>query len=403
MHLSETQDQNRYMNPTTSNSAKTSLILSGGGARGAYQVGVLKALSEIIKPLKIENPFPLLSGTSAGAINAAKLASSEGSFHDAVSELVLLWSEISSDKVFKAEILSLKNIGLSSFFSSEKQSKFNSLLDTSPLKKLISDSCDFNQIEKNISQKKLDSLIITANNYTHSSAYSFIQTFHNLEAEDMMWAESRRKAIKTEMTVDHIMASSAIPFLFPPVTLENQPFGDGCVRNQTPTSPSIKMGADQLFIIGVRAQHKGEVTSSPLSVNHQEASMIRVMNTLLNAVLLDSVEQDVQQIMRINELLDGLEKTEVIVQNKLLRKLPLIYISPSQDIGELARKKAHHLPRILRMTINAFGDLDEASEMLSYLMFDADFCKQLISMGYADCINYKQEILQFFELAKKPA
>ena len=222
--------------------AKTALILSGGGARGAYQVGVLKGLAEILKKAKFKNPFQILSGVSAGAINSAKLASEIENFDVAVEKLVHLWSQMSTEQVFKTDFLSLNKFSLGLF----GQNKLNALLDTSPLRTLITKNCDFSKIKKNLDQNLLESLIITANNYDNNSAVSFIQS----KTSNVSWSESRRQAVLCEIDSNHIMASSAIPMLFPPIAIHSDYYGDGCVRNNTPCSPSIRMGANKLFVIG---------------------------------------------------------------------------------------------------------------------------------------------------------
>lgn len=369
----------------------TALILSGGGARGAYQAGVLKGVSEILKLEQIAVPFKILSGVSAGAINTAKISSTHGDFHTAIQELLDLWSNISSEQVFNADLLSLnKVIGLSGFFSSPK--KFNALLDTRPLKKLIQDNCEFTQIQKNLDRGLFDSIIITANNYCRNTATSFIQIAQRAQINSNLWKESRRVAVHSILQTEHILASSSIPMLFPPVQIKGEPYGDGCVRNNTPCSPSIRMGATKLFVIGVRSLENPAASNPSIG----DASMIRIINTLLNAVMLDSVEQDVNRIQRLNQLFEEAQSENPLFQAKTLRKIPAICISPSRNISEIARKKAHHIPRILRLTINAFGDLDDANELLSYLLFDADFCKSLIDMGYEDALKQKQDIINFF-------
>jgi NTE family protein len=366
---------------------KTALVLSGGGARGAYQAGVLKGLSEIL-PEKNQSPFQIISGVSAGAINSAKLACDIESFSNATEKLHYLWSKIDTDHVFKSDFLSMNKF---SFGLLGGQKKLDSLLDTSPLQDLINSNCDFSKIKKNMDSGIIESLIITANNYTTGSAVSFIQT----NTANLAWKESRRLAHLTEINSDHIMASSAIPMLFSPIQVGSQYYGDGCVRNNTPCSPSIRMGADKLFVIGVRtkmsseAEHLAEVASTST-----KPSMIRILNTLLNAVLLDSVEQDVHRIQRINKLVELSRYKST--KEEGFKKIPSFCISPSKDIGELARQHAHHLPRLIRMTISAFGSLDEASEILSYLLFNPNFCSKLIEMGYNDAYSSKNEIEQFF-------
>ncbi len=373
--------------------AKTALILSGGGARGAYQVGVLKGLSEILKKTKVKNPFQILSGVSAGAINSAKLASDIENFEVATEKLVYLWSQMSTEQVFKTDFLSLNKFSLGLL----GENKLNALLDTSPLKTLIEKNCDFSRIKKNLDAKLFHSLIITANNYDNNSAISFVQS-RNSEVE---WHESRRHAVLCDISSQHVMASSAIPMLFPPIAIASEYYGDGCVRNNTPCSPSIRMGADKLFVIGVRNQMSSEVNIHAVKTAGKnklpaQPSMIRILNTLLNAVLLDSVEQDVHRIQRINGLV---EMTEVQPRKENnLKKIEALCISPSENIGELARAHAHHLPRLLRMTISTFGHLDEASELISYLLFNPQFCRMLIDMGYNDALASKNAIHQFFEI-----
>lgn len=373
---------------------KTALILSGGGARGAYQVGVLKGLAQIFKEEKIKNPFQILSGVSAGAINCGQLAAHIDNFDVAIEKLVYLWSNISSEQVFKTDFMSLNKFSLGLF----GEKKLNAMLDTAPLRTLIEKNCDFTRIQKNLDDKIIESVIITANNYDMNSAVSFVQS----RLSDVAWSESRRHAELTTINASHIMASSAIPMLFPPVQINKGYFGDGCVRNNTPCSPAIRMGAEKLFVIGVRTQTSSEKLAhskaEPTEKNneHREPSMIRILNTLLNAVLLDAVEQDVHRIQRINDLVSKADaKTRELHD---LRTIPALCISPSENIGEIARQYAHHLPRLLRMTISTFGHLDEASELLSYLLFNPQFCRKMIDMGYNDALDHKTQIHNFFEI-----
>lgn len=194
------------------------------------------------------------------------------------------------------------------------------------------------------------------------------------------------------------MASSAIPMLFPPIKIGTDFYGDGCVRNNTPCSPAIRMGAEKLFVIGVRTQKDAEKyqmsTAQKSATDNPTPSMIRILNTLLNAVLLDSVEQDVLRIQRINDLVQMVEPAQR--KKSGLKVIPSLCISPSQDIGEMARQHAHRLPRLIRMSISAFGSLDEASEILSYLLFEPHFCKTLINMGYDDARAAQKQIIDFF-------
>jgi NTE family protein len=379
---------------------KTALVLSGGGARGAYQVGVLKGVVEILKNQGLEVPFKILSGTSAGAINTGFLAAQNAPFETALERLIYLWSNINTDQVFSTDFLSLNKFSLNSMSFQQlwnfakkpaPSMNLNSLLDTAPLRKLINDNCHFENIRKNLENHRYEAVMLTANNYVQGTAVSFIQTPEIYDLRKLDWHDSRRQSLRTELNAEHIMASSAIPLLFPPIAIDGEHYGDGCVRNHTPCSPSIRLGAQKLFVVGVRTQKNmnsfAESKKAPSSI-----SLIRIVNTLLNAVLLDSVEQDVQRIQRTNELVDQSTKR---TQN--LKKIPALCISPSVNLGELARQKSHKLPRLLRLTMSLLGNLDEASEILSYLLFDADYCKKLIDIGYHDALTEKKHIIDFFQ------
>jgi NTE family protein len=374
-------------------SQKIALVLSGGGARGAYQAGVLKGVSDIL-PDKKQNPFKIISGVSAGAINSAKLSCEVDTFANSVEKLTYLWSQITTNQVFKTDFLSMNKFSLGMLGG---QKKLDSLLDTTPLRSLIEKNCDFSAIKKNIEDGNLESVIITANNYTTGAAISFVQT----STSNLTWKESRRVAHLTGIQADHVLASAAIPMLFPPIQIGSSFYGDGCVRNNTPCSPSIRMGAEKLFVIGVRTQLNSEaahILHEQELLQNIRPSLIRILNTLLNAVLLDSVEQDVQRIQRINQLVDL--SNYKAKQNESFKKVPALCISPSRDLGEIARQHAHHLPRLIRMTISAFGSLDEASEILSYLLFDPIFCQKLIEMGYEDAMSSRAQIEDFFSESK---
>lgn len=375
---------------------KPALILSGGGARGAYQVGVLKGLSEILKSQKIDDPFKILSGNSAGAINTAYLAASDENFSNSVEKLVYLWSQLHHENVFKTDLLSAGKFSLTSLmgFSTNKNFfQFNSLLNTAPLKELIEKNCDFSNIQKNLDQQRYESVLITANNYNQGGAHTFIQTPSVFDNKRLNWGNSRFKPVRTTFQADHVLASSSIPLLFPPVRIDDEYYGDGCVRNTSPCGPSVRLGASKLFVIGVRTMK--DTPSTPKPVVQNGVSLIGILNTLLNAVLMDSVEQDVSRIQKINQIINSIPRNTVL-KNTGLKNIPVVFISPSSHLAELARERAHKLPRILRMTISAVGELDEASEIMSYLMFETDYCKKLIEIGYHDALAAKKEIIHFF-------
>jgi len=385
------------MNSKNSASSKLNkaLVLSGGGARGAYQVGVLSAISDIAQSLGIKEAFDIYSGVSAGAINATFLAAGADDFSASCKSLVDLWSQLTSDQVFYSDISSLGKIGFNWFKSVSVGSIAGStpgqaLLDTTPLHNLIKERLPFAKIQNNLDRQILKGLAITALDYQSSTAITFVQA----QEDTPSWEKSRRKSEKTNINVEHVMASAAIPLLFPPVGVDQRFFGDGCVRNTAPCSPSIYMGAQKLLVIGVRRQGTTAYETRILQ-NQKAPSIARVLNVLLNSVLLDGVELDVERLARINSLIDQIPPS---VHDELTyKKVDFVWIAPSADIGEIAAQKHMKLPPIIRYLLKGLGSINEASEIVSYLLFDPSFCTQLIEVGYEDGMRQKEEIQRFLE------
>jgi len=370
------------------------LVLSGGGARGAYQVGVLKVIAEICQEVKIQYPFQIINGVSAGAINAVKLAAAEsGNFSAAVSELEALWSNVTSEQVFRTDPGSLGKIGLKwvgklSLGGLVNTDEGQSLLDTSPLKSLISNNVKFQQIQTNIQSNHLAGVAITAIDYKSSQSITFTQCHEKIP----MWEKPRKRAEKTFLRLEHVMASSSIPLLFPAQKVDHRYFGDGCVRNQSPSSPAIYLGSKKLFIIGVRTQ--GDTLSQiKAETQIQSPSVARVINTILNSILLDAIDYDVERIERVNYLVRAIQDKNA--QKLGLRELPFFHLTPTCDIGELAIEHAQAMPRIVRYLIKGLGPIEDAGELISYLLFEKEFCRALIDFGYSDANKKRDEIKQF--------
>lgn len=367
-------------------------MLSGGGARGAYQVGVLNAISQILIEEKIERSFDILSGVSAGAINASLLASEAKDFHAATKKLSDLWSQITADQVFFTDPFRLGKIGIKwmselSLGGLSGSTPGRALLDTTPLRSLLNKHISYDQIQTHLNDGHLKALAITAIDYRDSSAVTFVQS--QLEKG---WKKARRFSEPAKISTEHIMASSAIPLLFPPVKVDTKFYGDGCVRNTHPCGPSIYLGSQKLVVIGVRS-----LTTVATERGHsltRAPSLARVLNILLNAVLLDGVELDIERLERVNEFV---RRVPSDLKNTINYKaIDYVCVSPSIDIGELASAKAHRLPRMIRYLIKGLGTLEEANEIISYLLFDPDFCTQLIDVGFQDGLNQRQEIIRLF-------
>lgn len=369
------------------------VVLSGGGARGAYQVGVLKAVAEVAEEIQVQQPFCIFSGISAGAINAVFLASYAKDFIQGTKDLATLWSNINSDLVFRSDVLSLGRIGMKwmgelSLGGVVGTTPGRALLDTSPLGDLIRKNVNFQNIEDSIKDGTLRALAITALDYQSSTAITFVQGADTCE----MWERSRRRSEKSIVTTEHVLASSAIPLLFSPVKVDTRFFGDGCVRNQSPLSPSLHLGATDLLVIGVRRQEADKMTEAQ-EVAAKAPSVARVMNVLLNSVLLDGIEVDMERLRKINDFLSRVPEEHHASLN--FRPVDAVWIHPSKDIGALAGQLSDRLPKLIRYLLKGLGPLEEAREIISYLLFDPEFCQELIRYGYEDGLNQKAAIREF--------
>ncbi|PWU21205.1 MAG: patatin family protein [Bdellovibrio sp.] len=369
------------------------LVLSGGGARGAYQVGVLKALAEIAIELNIKKPFSIYTGISAGAINAAFLAQGADDFPARVEKLVKLWSGIRSDEIFRSDVMSLGKIGFQwmgelSLGGWMGSTHGKSLLDTSPLYHLIERNIDFGRLQGLVDQGELVALALTALNYQTSVTTTFVHGDPKLPD----WSRARRRSHKSFIRAEHVMGSSAIPLLFPAVAINGSFYGDGCVRNVAPMSPAIHLHADNLFVIGVR---RTTLTADDRRAQHSvhPPSVARVANVLMNAVLLDGIETDMERLARVNGFMQQIPEN---MQGSLtFKKIANTWIHPSDDIGLLASSMSSRLPRLIRYLLKGLGPLDDASEIISYLLFEAEFCQKLIAMGYRDASRQETEIRRF--------
>ena len=338
---------------------RTGLVLSGGGARGAYQVGALVALAEICKELKLEHPFPIITGTSAGAINAVYLASHAHHFLQAPLKLKQLWETMYAQDVYRTDISSLLKVGLRLLLELAsgglyKKKQARALLDTTPLKELIATYSDFDKLKENIDKKILHGLAITTMNYTTGNSRIFYQGHKSIKP----WKRIKRLGMETEFSVNHILASSAIPILFPPVKIHGHYYGDGSLRNYTPLSPAIKLGADKIMVIGVRQTEKKideRVQALP--------SLARVLSIMLNSVLLDAIDLDYDSLSRINETIG----TSAEEREHGYRPIDLFMIHPSMDIGKIALEEMDHLPPNIAYLLKGLGTKKEAADLTSFL------------------------------------
>lgn len=367
------------------------LVLSGGGGRAAYQAGVLSAINEVASRLGISHPFDFYTGVSAGAINIAMLVSAEGChLETATKKLIDLWSRVESQQIYISDPISLSIGGLHwlsdlSLGGLKRTSPRRSLLDTTPLRQLIADNCHFENIQKNIDNKYLRAIGISALDYFSTSTVTFIQGPEDIP----MWRRVRRQSERSVLTVEHLLASASIPLLFPPVTINNRHFGDGSIRNQSPCGPSIYMGAKKLIAIGVRK--KQDVCWSSYQTNENKPPTVaRVLSVLLHTLMMDGLEIDIERLERINTNIAKLSESERASLS--VRPIEYLWISPSRDISEIASHEVHKLPPMIRYLLRGLGSLHDASEVASFLLFDPSYCGKLIELGFEDGMREKEQI-----------
>ncbi|ALP54463.1 Patatin [Candidatus Tenderia electrophaga] len=374
---------------------RVGLILAGGGARAAYQVGVLKAIARMRAPAAV-NPFPVLCGTSAGAINAAALAIYSADFQNAVSRLVSVWGNFTVDKVFRSDFWGIASSGAHWFAAlmlGGVMGRYNpsSLFDRTPLQQLLSRYMPFEQIGTAIEAGHVHALSITASGYTTGQSVTFYQSAEPIEP----WDRAIRVGCPAQIGIEHLMASSAIPFLFEAIKINREYFGDGSMRQIAPISPALHLGAGKLLVIGVRGSDDDGIDREKII---EYPSMAQIAGHALNSIFLDSMEVDLERLQRINRTLETVPKKYVADGTVSLKPVETLVISPSRDISKIAQQHSHHLPRTVRYFLRGLGALNrDGTSLLSYLLFEKAFCRELIALGYADTIKRREEITTFLD------
>lgn len=376
---------------------KNALILSGGGARAAYQVGVLNAVTDIL-PADRKNPFPIVCGTSAGAINALSLASHTGTFRKAANDLDNIWRNIAIEKVFKTGwrqmFHGIRGIAGSFFNQGVGRQRPVSLLDNSPLREFLQQRIQFDNLESAIETGRLEAVCVTAMGYTSGESVSFFQGQDYLKE----WRRHRRVGRRDSLTVEHLLASSAIPAIFPTVKLNREYFGDGAMRQLAPISPALHLGAEAVFVIGVSgnrnpahwAKHRARPRHSP--------SVAQIMGHMLNSAFIDSLEGDLEHLERVNTLLEHTTSDVRTESGTLLRPVKTLIISPSKELDKIAGRKVRYLPKSTRFFMGATGATASGggAAAASYLLFEKEFCDELIDLGYQDAMWERSSIEEFF-------
>ncbi|MEW5848347.1 MAG: patatin-like phospholipase family protein [Myxococcota bacterium] len=367
------------------------LVLSGGGARGAYQAGVLKAVAELTGAAV--SPFNVVTGVSAGALNAIFMGTQANNFPAGVERLWRRWQTIEPDHVYRTDVASLASIGTRwmrdlSLGGLWGGGQINHLLDTAPLRKLVQEEFHPDALAENLRSGVLRGAAVSATDYATGEAI----TFYDGAADIPGWRRSGRHGTRAALTVDHLMASSAIPLFFPPVRVDGAWLGDGCVRLTAPLSPAIHLGADRVLAVGIRHARRTIVGPTLEAV----ASPADIAGVLLNAVFLDALESDVERMERINGTLSIMTAEQRTRLRHPLRRVPVLYLRPSQDLGTLARDAFRRFPAMLRHLLKGIGaEAEKGWELISYLAFEPRYTMRLLALGYDDTMRRRRELLQF--------
>jgi NTE family protein len=372
---------------------RKALILPGAGARGAYQVGVLKAIAELL-PKNARNPFAVISGTSAGAINGAVLASRAAHFGRAVADMERVWANFEASQVFRTDAWSMLKSSThwlaALIFGGLGVRNPDAMLDCSPLRELLTRSIRLPRIAKALERNHVEALAVTASAYTSARSVTFYQT----RKAHAPWARVRRIGRPADITLDHLMASAAVPFMFSPVKIGGEYYGDGSMRHSAPLSPAIHLGADRMLVIGVRDEHPDPEPLGPRTAT--KPNIAHLAGYLLDTLFMDGLYTDLERITRTNLMLEQLGTESLKPPIATLRPLNTLIVLPRQDIREIAERHAGELPRPLRILLRRLGASNRSGmQLVSYLLFESGFTRELIDMGYRDACAMEEDLRAF--------
>jgi NTE family protein len=403
------------------------LVLTAGGARGAYQAGVLKRIGEIPAFRDGPSPFAIVTGASAGAINGAAVAAggAGAGFHEVTQQLATLWSQLAVEQVFRTDAVSLgwgalgllRDMVLGGILG---RTITQALFDTAPLRRFLADRLPLDGIATNIRQGDLFAVAVSATSYHSGRSFTFVQG----RPGHPVWHKSRRVVLPVELTIEQVMASAAIPLVFPPVRVRSAAgdlyFGDGALRLATPFSPAIRLGADSILAVGVRSQRAADALSREELATGEETGaagavlpsppLAQICGVFLNAIFLDHLDADLDHLRRMNELilayggeLGARKPTRAAAArvSEPMRLVTPLVLSPSEDLAMVAQRFANRMPRLVRYLMDGLGTPDaQSADLMSYLLFDSAYTRALVDIGHRDASERIDEIEGFLRAGR---